>query len=191
MTELTVTARAEEARAPVPHVLCVVLWPLAGPFWSALIGTREEPQAEDLSAAWRARKPGPERWALLRQVGRAIRRLHDAGLEHPDLQVRNVLLCPGPPQRIVVIDLDRARFRAIKPVSVRARARNLGRLFRSAVKEGLFDPRSACRELAVLIGGYTRRDRELRRALLRRVPWERAALAVHRIGYAFRNAFGA
>jgi 3-deoxy-D-manno-octulosonic acid kinase len=190
LAELSVTARAEEAGAPVPHVVCLVMWPLAGPFWSALIGTREEPHAEQLGTAWSAQDPGPERWRLLRRVGEAMRRLHDAGVQHPDLQVRNVLLCPGPPERIVVVDLDRARFHAAKPIRPRARASNLARLVRSAVKEGLLDPRAGCRELAALVGGYAGSDRALRRAILRRAPWERANLAIHRVGYAIRRAFG-
>src|SRR5262249_60695595 len=48
LDELHVTARAEASGAPVPHVLCLALWPAAGSFWSALIGTREERGARDL-----------------------------------------------------------------------------------------------------------------------------------------------
>ena len=48
LEELRVTARAEASGAPVPHVVCLALWPAAGPFWSALIGTREERGARDL-----------------------------------------------------------------------------------------------------------------------------------------------
>jgi hypothetical protein len=37
LSELRVTASAEASGAPVPHVLCLALWPVAGPLWSALI----------------------------------------------------------------------------------------------------------------------------------------------------------
>jgi hypothetical protein len=155
-----------------------------------MIGTQEEPQAQDLLTAWQRSPARRERCLLLRRVGGAIRRLHDAGVEHPDLQVRNVLLCSSPPERVVVIDLDRARLRAAAPPPARVRASHLGRLVRSAVKEGLVDPRAGCaRELASLLGGYVERDRALRRALIQRARWERPKLNIHRIGYALRSAF--
>ena len=184
LRELTVTARAEEAGAPVPHAMCLVLWPLAGPLWSGIIGTREEPDARDLLSEWRDSN-GPARPALLVRVGRALRRLHDAGVEHPDLQLRNVLLCPD--DRVVVIDLDRARFHGTTPLSVRRRASNLGRLVRSAVKEGLLSPRTGRRELAALLAGYAGNDRALRHALLGYARWECLKLSLHRLGYALRS----
>ena len=86
-----------------------------------------------------------------------------------------------------MIDLDRARFRSAALPTARVRASHLARLVRSAVKEGLVDPRAGCpRELASLLGGYVGRDRALRRALLRRARWERPKLNIHRIGYALR-----
>ncbi len=188
LAELDVSARAEALGAPVPHVVCVILWPVAGPLWSAMIGTREEPYAEELLAAWARHPPGRERYALLRRVGAAIRKLHDAGVRHPDLQVRNILLCPETPERIVVIDLDRARLRAARSLGPAARATNLARLIRSAIKEGLLPGTANRREIAALVGGYVGPDRALRRALLRRAPWERLKIALHRIGYRFRSA---
>ncbi|MEE8556367.1 MAG: lipopolysaccharide kinase InaA family protein [Myxococcota bacterium] len=188
LAELDVSARAEALGAPVPHVVCVILWPVAGPLWSAMIGTREEPYAEELLAVWARHPPGHERYALLRRVGAAIRRLHDAGVLHPDLQVRNILLCPETPERIVVIDLDRARLRAARSLRPAARATNLARLIRSAIKEGLLPGTANRREIAALVGGYVGPDRALRRALLRRAPWERLKIALHRIGYRFRSA---
>jgi 3-deoxy-D-manno-octulosonic acid kinase len=186
LSELDVTARAEASGAPVPRVLCLVLWPRWGPFWSAVIGTREEPDAEDLARAWQRLSRGPDVWALLRRVGEAVRRLHDAGVEHPDLQVRNVLVRPERKDCVLVIDLDRSRFHSRTALSPRRRAANLARLVRSAVKEGLLEPRGPCREVAALLGGYARADRALRRELLRWARLERARLAVHRVGYLLR-----
>lgn len=188
LAELRVTAAAEAAGAPVPHVLAAVMWPRWGPFWSAVIGTREEQGAIELMRAWGERKGRPRR-ALLRSIGLAIRRLHDAGVDHPDLQVRNLLLV-GDPERVVVIDLDRGGFQGA-PLSPRRRAANLGRLYRSAVKEGLVEPRPPCRDLAALVAGYVGRDRELRRRLRTWAPVERIRLRVHRLGYAARPRSGA
>ena len=109
LDELHVTSRAESSGAPVPHVLCLALWPAAGPFWSALIGTREERGARDLCDVLLALDDAHARRALLREVGTAVRKLHDAGVDHRDLQLHNILAVDeGEKRRIVVVDLDRA-----------------------------------------------------------------------------------
>jgi 3-deoxy-D-manno-octulosonic acid kinase len=184
LEELHVTARAEASGAPVPHVLCLALWPAAGPLWSALIGTREERGARDLLDALGAESDSRARLTLLREVGAAVRRLHDAGVDHRDLQLRNILVVEqNGARRIVVVDLDRAVYHSRHRLAPRLRARNLGRLTRSAVKAGVWQGRTGVRELAAFVGAYVGRDRALRRELrgwIRREQWK---LALHRIGY--------
>jgi 3-deoxy-D-manno-octulosonic acid kinase len=185
VSELHVTARAEALGAPVPHVLCLALWPAAGPFWSALIGTREERSARDLLEALLAVSDSPSaRRLLLREVGAAVRKLHDAGVDHRDLQLHNILVVEeGGERRIVVVDLDRAVYHPNGALSPRLRARNLGRLTRSAVKAGLFRGPIGRRELASFVGAYTAGDRALRASLRGWIRGEQWKLALHRIGY--------
>lgn len=184
LDELHVTARAEASGAPVPHVLCLALWPAAGPFWSALIGTREERGARDLCDVLLALDDPQARRALLREVGAAVRKLHDAGVDHRDLQLHNILTVDeGEKRRIVVVDLDRAVYHPRGALAPRLRARNLGRLTRSAVKAGLWRGRIGVRELAAFVGAYTGGDRRLRaelRGWIRREQWK---LWLHRLGY--------
>ena len=66
---------------------------------------------------------------LWRRTGRAIRRFHDEGVVHADLNARNILL--GPEDAIHLVDFDRARF---TPGNGRAFAANLSRLRRSLEK---------------------------------------------------------
>src|SRR5262249_14763984 len=150
-------------------------WPAAGPFWSALIGTREERGARDLCEVLLAEDDPQARRVLLREVGVAVRKLHDAGVDHRDLQLHNILAAEdGGKRRIVIVDLDRAVSRRRGALAARVRARNLGRLTRSAVKAGLWRGRIGLRELAVFIGAYTGGDRELRaelRGWIRREQW--------------------
>jgi 3-deoxy-D-manno-octulosonic acid kinase len=47
--------------------------------------------------------------ALLKRVGATVRRFHDAGLDHVDLNVRNLLV--DPQGKVWLIDLDRCRRR--------------------------------------------------------------------------------
>lgn len=65
-------------------------------------------------------------WA---SIGRCIRRFHDAGVWHADLNARNILLDAG--HRVFLIDFDRARFTPGKAVSGQG---NLKRLKRSLIK---------------------------------------------------------
>jgi 3-deoxy-D-manno-octulosonic acid kinase len=191
LAELRVAARAEALDAPVPHVVCLVLWPVLGPLWSALIGTREERGARHLLELARELESDSARAELARETGRAVKRLHDAGVEHRDLQLRNVLAvqpAPGAPRRIVVIDLDRAVYHARGSVPARLRAANLGRLFRSALKNGLWDRRVGEREVAAFLEGYTGEDRTLRDALRGWLPRERFKLGLHRWRYRFLPA---
>jgi 3-deoxy-D-manno-octulosonic acid kinase len=184
LDELHVTARAEAQGAPVPHVLCLALWPAAGPFWSALIGTREERGARDLAEVLHGEDDPTARRALLREVGAAVRKLHDAGVDHRDLQLHNILAVDeGDGRRIVVVDLDRAVYHPRGALAPRLRARNLGRLTRSAVKAGMWRGRIGLRELAAFVGAYTGGDRRLRAELhgwIRREQWK---LWLHRLGY--------
>ncbi|MEE9280845.1 MAG: lipopolysaccharide kinase InaA family protein [Myxococcota bacterium] len=184
LSELRTTASAEASGAPVPHVLCLALWPVAGPLWSALIGTLEQPDARDLLEVLAATEEPGDRRALARAVGTALGRLHGAGLEHRDLQVRNVLVA-GPEQRIVVVDLDKATFHVPGPVPTRRRAQNLGRLTRSIVKNGLWGSQVGRREVAAFVSGYTRGQRPLRRTLRGWLRRERLKLALHRFRYRF------
>ena len=179
------TAKAEALGAPVPHVLCLVFWPVLGPFWSALIGTREESRAGDLDAVLRQTPDARTRARLLREVGLRIRALHDAGVEHRDLQVANIVVTDDPKRRIVVVDLDRARFHPRALMPTHRRAENLGRLMRSVVKTGLWPQPVGRRELAAFLGGYTHGSRRLRAELRAWVGWEKLKLALHRVRYRF------
>ena len=180
LSELRVTARAASLGAPVPRVLCLVLWPVLGPFWSGLIGTREESGARDLLGAARTVEPAKARAELALDAGRAIRKLHDAGVDHPDLQVRNVLSQDdNGKRRIVVIDLDRAAYYTSGGLPIRRRAANLGRLLRSVVKTGLWPERIGETESAAFLEGYIDGDRDLRDALRGWLRRERLKLRLH------------
>jgi len=62
-------------------------------------------------------------------VGKCIRRFHDAGVWHADLNARNILL--DTEFKVFLIDFDRARFSPGKPVNGEG---NLNRLKRSLAK---------------------------------------------------------
>lgn len=109
---------------PVPEPLGVV-WERSGPFFRGAIATRA---LEAMTLLDYLNAPNPQREVLV-LCGRRIQELHDLGVWHADLQVKNIMTDGT---AIWLIDFDNARMG--KPLSARARSRNLLRLRRSLEK---------------------------------------------------------
>jgi len=178
--ELEVTARLRAAGAPVPEpVFALAL--RRGPFWTHALATLYEEGAVD---ALQFLASSPDESRVLRAaaaIGAAVRRFHDAGGRHPDLHVKNLLLRETRAgAEAIVIDLDRGAAGA-KP-GLPARARELGRLWRSLTKRGVAEGVGE-RGVAAFLAAYCAGDRELREALGRRLPAERRRTAWHALLY--------
>jgi 3-deoxy-D-manno-octulosonic acid kinase len=114
-----------------------------GPFYRGDLVTRWVPDSVDLATLLfdpetptvpAAAAVGVEGLAAMRAAGRLVRLLHERGVSHPDLNLKNILLAPSDPEpRALVLDLDRAR---LYPGGVpgRKRRRMIGRFWRSARK---------------------------------------------------------
>jgi len=179
--ELYATARLAAAGAPVPRPVLVAGTRLAGPLWTAVVGTVFEEGAADGVAFLASR---PDRKRLLRAAraaGRAVRRFHDAGGHHADLHIKNLLLHESDDgARALVIDLDRVR--AAGPPTPRRRMHELMRLYRSLVKRQLL-AQIGPRGCAAFFAAYVDGDRTLRRVLLAHLPRERRRVALHALAY--------
>jgi hypothetical protein len=135
LANLTVPTRASDRGVPTARPLALVLREGPAGLFEAWMATEEIAGAEDLLARLR-REPAPtddEQRAVLE----TLRHAHDVGLDHPDLNLGNVLVDSGrgeSPWSVHLIDLDRATITdGALPFS--ARQRCLRRLERSYVKK--------------------------------------------------------
>ena len=110
---------------------------LAGVAYHAVLGYRADVATarvagSDLASLCFGDRPpeGARRTELFRAVGRLVRRVHDAGFVHPDLQLRNLVVNDAaPPPEAWLLDVDTCR--SIHPRDEAARRRNLDRFYRS------------------------------------------------------------
>ena len=104
--ELLLTDRMYEAGLPVPAPVAA-RYQREGLWYRADIVTQFIPDTQSLAQRLTAGSVSLESWAA---VGRCIRRFHDFGICHADLNAHNILLRAD--EQVYVIDFDRGRLRA-------------------------------------------------------------------------------
>lgn len=180
LAELRAHARLRAAGVPVPIPVLVAAQRVRG-FYRAALATLHEEDTVDGIALLASGTGAALRRRAARAAGSAVRAFHDAGGRHPDLHIGNLLFRDhGDRVEALVVDLDRARVSL--PLGAGGRMAELMRLHRSLVKRGLLSEVGA-RGCADFFASYTAGDRELRGALLRHLPRERARLAIHAWGW--------
>jgi tRNA A-37 threonylcarbamoyl transferase component Bud32 len=114
-------------------------------------------EAEGFVNLWewlRSKPTAPQREAVAAATARVIAQLHAVGIEHPDLNLTNILVRTATDMpTVLVIDFDRARLLP-GPLPPRRRTRNLHRLRRSLNKldpEGQF---CSATDLQIFCQGY-------------------------------------
>jgi 3-deoxy-D-manno-octulosonic acid kinase len=132
--ELEVSLRLSREGIPTPEIVAYSTYQVAPLLRRADVATREVIGARDLAATLeREREPGAVREAV-RVVAKLLARMAVAGVRHPDLNVRNVLLTrdENGQREAWLLDVDRVWFDA--PRHPRVREANLSRFARSARK---------------------------------------------------------
>jgi hypothetical protein len=131
LAELGALVDAAKAGVGVAEALGVVSAPGGLGLRRGWLFAREVPGAVDVLTFLRSRPTPARRRAVLETAGRAIRALFDAGFEHPDLHMKNLLVAPD--GSVLVLDFDRVRRRAELPRERREAA--LFRFDRYAAKQ--------------------------------------------------------
>ena len=148
---------ARERGVPAPEALAALVARGIGPWYRGWLVTREIEGARNLWAALLEGVDGDGKQALLRQVGHSLRLMHTSGIDHADLNLRNILVLDGAPgPEIFIIDFDKARLFEGAVRAARAR-RNLQRLRRSVDKLDRERVRVRPQDWDALVGAYETR----------------------------------
>lgn len=128
--ELTAAFRLRLGGVPTPEVLAVGTYPAGGFFRRADVMTRFIEGGADLSAVFGDIRNDAQRHPILDAVAKLLSRLTATGAQHPDLNLKNVLITAGENGYIAhVLDVDRVHFHVPgDPLVARA---NIERLMRS------------------------------------------------------------
>jgi hypothetical protein len=116
----------------------------------------------------------------LRAAMKAVRIAHDAGLEHGDLNLGNLVLTVGP--KGWLIDLDGARLHA-GPLPIPSRRRALRRLERSLLKLRFRTGAAGDSDPEGWLDFYAEGEQALRSRLARHRGAGRLRIRLHRLGW--------
>lgn len=184
--ELRACHQLAQRGAPVPTPAFAVAHRGAA-CWTGGVATRRIPAAGNGLELLRS-QPAEEHLARISQAaGRAVRAFHEAGGQHADLHIGNLLVRDIAEPQVFVIDLDRARVGP--PPGPARRARELARLERSLHKwlrrgaDAAGAPRRVNAICSDFLRGYVGSEVELREALRAPLRRERRRAALHRLRY--------
>lgn len=135
--ELVNTNRCLERDIPTAEILGLRLERQAWPFYRAEVFSRELKGTLDLLELLRSpQKYQPHKRKIVKAVATAVRAMHEGGLYHKDLHLKNILITKslfGRPFKAHIIDLDKSRLHD-GALPLTKRIKNLIRLDRSVEK---------------------------------------------------------
>ncbi len=188
--ELTVLALAGAHGVPIPEVIGASST-RAGLLWHrGRIATRLVPDSLTLPLFISEKRDESRRVTdVLKKAGTAIRKMHDAGIDHADLNMNNILVdLRG---NVFIIDFDKAAVR--QSLGQPGRIRNLKRLLRSLRKLREAGSPLEDADFSMIILGYAEggaapaaEAQDLRRKILQ----SRSLMLRSALGRAFRLLFG-
>jgi 3-deoxy-D-manno-octulosonic acid kinase len=138
--ELIITEMARKAGLPTMEVLAAIKSLVFWPFYKGNLVSKEIPNSVDLiqyftrGGKGRVQKRLDEKRKLIHQAGRLVRKMHEVGIYHSDLHLKNFIveMGEGGMGSLYIIDFDRSKI--IHPLKSNKWFANLLRLDRSAEK---------------------------------------------------------
>ena len=140
LDELTVAEMAREGEVRTTPPIGILCRKVVGPLWRLAYLSEEVTDSEDLIhyccrvADYPPETAAMEKRGVIREAAAQIRRMHDIGIFHADLHLKNLLLQrqPAGAPHVYVIDFDRAVDGPA--LSLEQRLKNLKRMARSVRK---------------------------------------------------------
>ncbi|MBD3869306.1 MAG: hypothetical protein IFK94_14390 [Acidobacteria bacterium] len=182
LANLTLPVELARRGVITPEPACLLLQEGPPGKFQGWLATRELDNAMD-AMTWLGHA-GPTGPGLLDSVVRFVRTLHDAGLQHRDLNLGNLMVKQGEAvgEAVAVLDLDGARLHG-GGLPFRLRLISLWRLERSMVKRFGGNGPLGTDYRRSWAAAYSAGDDALARRILRWWPAGRILLAVHRAGW--------
>jgi 3-deoxy-D-manno-octulosonic acid kinase len=187
--ELALTEEIRACGIPTVCSIGAIHQPVFPFFYRAYLLTREFPQARNLVEYFSEAGPLPYRESLslkrkiLCDAGLMLRKFHDAGFFHADLQLKNLMVVDG---QVNLIDFDRSYRK--QSLSQKERMDNLLRLNRSADKwkrKGLPVTRTDRWRFFL---AYEGKDEETRKAIRKALRHYSMRLFFHRIFWTIKES---
>ena len=125
---LSIPKLARDRGVATPAALALLIVPGPPAWWRGWLAIETVPNAPDLRKRLPTDPPSAAEWS---DALAAVRKLHDAGIEHPDLNLGNVLVDAA--GRGWVIDLDRSTVHD-RPLDIDRRIDGIRRIERSYLK---------------------------------------------------------
>ncbi len=134
--EASISAYALRKGIPTSELLAVVEKRTFTPFFKYWVFSKEIADVMDfLCYLKNYGKSNNKKCGAIKATARAVRKMHDAGIFHTDLHLKNILIRPSSSDekfKAFIIDFDKAKY--VQNMSIRKRFQNLKRLWRSAEK---------------------------------------------------------
>lgn len=132
LREMAASQFAQQRGIPVAEILGAVQQRVAKIFYRVDLLLRHLPEGCDLGDYFEKRY-APRKWQekkeIIREVGRLVRRMHDAGLDHADLHLKNIFMSGEPQKRnFYLLDFDKAHI--VPNMTPQQRRKNLQRFHR-------------------------------------------------------------
>lgn len=140
LNELATSEKASEQGVETAEVVALRFENVFGPLFRADIFTFEISDTEDLIvflSSHSVEQITARKKVLINRIAQSVRKMHDAGIYHADLHLKNILVKMDDPPGVYIIDLDKSDFCANAAgggLPPGRRMDNLLRLDRSLVK---------------------------------------------------------
>jgi 3-deoxy-D-manno-octulosonic acid kinase len=189
--ELALTEEIRSCGIPTIPTLGAIHHRVFFPFYQAYFLSLEVPRAVDLIQYFRETGANPpseiisSKRKTIRSVGHLIRRFHEAGFFHGDLQLKNILVAGD---QLLLIDFDRSYRKSA--LSTRERMKNLLRLNRSTEKWRRLGLPVTRTDRWRFFLTYAGDDKKIREAMAKALRSYSLRFLIYRFGWAVEKLVG-